>query len=147
LFSGEDDVFSWASVQAGQGFGLFPELRLRHLISAVRLNQSYFVRLIHDHKFSHAVLRYLLTGVPQRRIAWTRYPRLLLHGIKNGRFSMRCQMAALRGEDSAACFIEENRLHPIEAASGLSRPGASADLPQLTEETRSSTKFPCTHQK
>lgn len=116
LFSGEDDVFSWASVEAGQGFGLFPELRLTHLIRAGRLNQSYFVRLIHDHTFSHAVLRYLLAGIPQRRIEWARYPRLLLHGIKNGQFSMRCRWAALRGEDSAARFIDENRLQPVKAA-------------------------------
>jgi len=116
LFSGGDDVFSLASVEAGKGFGLFPELRLTHLIRAARLNQSYFFWLIHDHTFSHGVLRYLLAGIPQRRIEWARYPRLFLHGIKNGQFSMRCQWAALRGEESAARFIDENRLQPIEAA-------------------------------
>ena len=28
-----DDLFSWAAVLSGRGFGLFPELQLTHLIS------------------------------------------------------------------------------------------------------------------
>jgi glycosyltransferase involved in cell wall biosynthesis len=114
LFCGGDDVFSWASVGAGEGFGLFPELRITHLILAGRLDKRYFVRLIHDHNFSNGVLRYLLTGIQQRRINFVRYVHLLLHRIKNGRFSMQCQWAASRGEDCAARFISENRLRPIQ---------------------------------
>ncbi len=147
LFSGEDDLFSWASVDAGQGFGLFPELRLTHVIYSGRLSQSYFVRLIHDHKFSHSVMRYLLSGVPQKRIALTRYPHLLLHGVKNGQFSMRCRWASLRGEDSAARFIAEHRLQPIETAGGFRRPGVSTDSRRPTAITGSRTKLPCTHQE
>ena len=114
LFSGGDNVFSWASAGVGQGFGLFPELRVTHLILAGRLNQRYFVRLIHDHAFSHGVLRYLLAGIQQQRVKIFRYGFLLLHGIKNGRFSMLCQWAASRGEDCAARFITQNRLRPIQ---------------------------------
>jgi glycosyltransferase involved in cell wall biosynthesis len=32
LFAGGDDVFSWAAVLGGQGFGVFPELSVTHLI-------------------------------------------------------------------------------------------------------------------
>jgi glycosyltransferase involved in cell wall biosynthesis len=116
LFCGEDNVFSWASAGAGQGFGVFPELRVTHLISAERLNQRYFLRLINDHTFSNGVLGYLLAGIQQRRIDPARYVHLALHGIKNGQFSMRCQWAAARGEDYAARFISKNRLRPIEGA-------------------------------
>jgi glycosyltransferase involved in cell wall biosynthesis len=114
LFCGGDDLFSWASVEAGEGFGLFPELRITHLIFARRLDRKYFVRLIHAHSFSHGILRYLLRGIEQRRINFARYVRLFLHGIKNGRFSMQCQWAASRGEDCAARFIVEHKLHPIQ---------------------------------
>jgi hypothetical protein len=114
LFCGGDDLFSWASVGAGKGFGLFPELRITHIILARRLDKRYFVRLIHDHNFSNGVLRYLLTGIEQRRINFARYARLLLHRIRNGRFSMQCQWAASRGEECAARFISENRLRPIQ---------------------------------
>ena len=47
------------------------------------------------------------------RIEWSRYVHLLMHGVKNGPFSMRCQWAASRGEDKAARFILEERLQPI----------------------------------
>jgi glycosyltransferase involved in cell wall biosynthesis len=113
LFSGEDDVFSWAAVRAGQGFGLFPELRVIHLISPGRLKQHYFLRLIHDHTFSNGVMCYLLAGIKQKRLSLERYVHLLLHGLKNGQFSMRCQWAESRGEDYAARFISENRLRPL----------------------------------
>jgi hypothetical protein len=113
LFSGEDDLFSWAAAADGRGFGIFPELRITHLISAGRLNRGYFVRLIHDHAFSHGVLSYLLAGLPPRRSGPDRYVRLLLHGIRKGRFSMRCRRAALRGEDAAARFLSENGLRPL----------------------------------
>ena len=90
LFSGGDDVFSRVAAEADLGFGVFPELRITHLISAGRLNQQYFLRLIHDHALSHGVLAYLLDGVEQRRTDWVRYVKLLLHAMKNGPFSMRC---------------------------------------------------------
>jgi glycosyltransferase involved in cell wall biosynthesis len=137
LFAGEDVLFAWASVAARKGFGLFPELRVTHLTRAARLNRRYFVRLIHDHACSHAVLRYSLAGVPQRRIPWVEYLRLPFHGIKNGEFSMRCRWAALRGEDSAHRFIDENGLRPLKWDAGVSQPGLSADPRQSMEEARS----------
>jgi glycosyltransferase involved in cell wall biosynthesis len=118
LFCGEDDLFSWASIITGKGFGIFPNLRLTHLISADRLNQRYFLRLIHGHQFTHELLRYLLTGVQstngQGSMDLLRNLRILLHGMKNGRFSMRCRWAGIRGRDRAARFISGNRLHPLE---------------------------------
>jgi glycosyltransferase involved in cell wall biosynthesis len=126
LFCGGDDLFSWASVGEGAGFGLFPELRVTHLILAGRLNQQYFIRLIQAHSFSHGVLRYRMTGAEQRRIGLLRYLRLFLHGIKNGRFSMQCQWAASRGEDCAARFISEHQLRPIQISQMRFIPTASS---------------------
>ena len=125
LFSGEDDLFSWVAVGGGQGFGLFPELRVTHLISAVRLTTRYFVRLAHDHAFSHGVLRYLLTGTQPDRLSWIRCAHVCLHGIKNGQFSMRRQWAESRGKDSAARFIIQRQLQPIGAV-------ASSEFSTLT---------------
>jgi glycosyltransferase involved in cell wall biosynthesis len=114
LLCGEDDVFSWASVRVGQGFGLFPALRVTHLILAGRLNRPYFLRLIYGHRFSIGVLHYLLAEIQPRRLNAARYLLVLLHGIKNGLFAMRLQWAASRGEDRAARFLSENRLSPIK---------------------------------
>jgi hypothetical protein len=44
-----------------------------------------------------------------------RYVHLLLHAMKNGPFSMRCQWAESRGEDGAARFISANCLKPLGA--------------------------------
>jgi glycosyltransferase involved in cell wall biosynthesis len=125
LFCGGDDLFSWASAEAGEGFGLFPELRVTHLILARRLNRQYFINLIQAHSFSHGVLRYLLTGIEQRRSHVFRYVHLALHGIKNGRFSMQCQWAVSRGEDRAARFIAERKLRPLQISQMRFVPSAS----------------------
>jgi glycosyltransferase involved in cell wall biosynthesis len=112
LYCGGDDLFSWVSVEKGLGFGVFPELRVTHLILAGRLRRDYFLRLIHDHSFSHGIIRHALFGTAQRRVRAIAYVRLVLHAIRNGLFSMRCQWAAVRGEDKASRYIERERLRP-----------------------------------
>ena len=114
LFCGGDDIFSRVAAEFGLRFGVFPELWITHLISAGRLSQHYLVRLIHDHALSHGVLDYMFDGIQPLRANLLRYGRLILHGVKNGRFSMRCQWAALRGADGAAQFISASRLKPLE---------------------------------
>jgi glycosyltransferase involved in cell wall biosynthesis len=113
LFSGEDDVFSWVAASLGLGFGIFPSLRVTHLIPASRLSRHYFLNLIHDHTFSHSVRQYLLAGTTPVRIDGFRYVHLLLHGVRNGQFSMQCQWADSRGADAAAQFIADNQLLPV----------------------------------
>jgi glycosyltransferase involved in cell wall biosynthesis len=113
LFSNEDDVFSWLAIATGSGFGIFPELRLTHLIAATRLNRAHFLRLIRDHAFSGCLLHYRLMGIQPRRIDWTRYLRLALRGLLRGSFAMRCRWAECEGEARAARFIDEQRLQPI----------------------------------
>ena len=115
LYCGEDDVFSWAAVSRGSGFGIFPDLRLTHLIPAGRVTRRHILRLQHDHSLSHGVLQYRLTGARPQRIAAFRYVHLLLHGLRNGRFSMQCQWAASRGEDRAARLIDRSGLQPARA--------------------------------
>lgn len=116
LFAGGDDVFSWAAVLEGQGFGVFPELRVTHLISAGRLNQGYFLRLIHDHAFSHGVLRYLRAGIPVRRPSLFQCARQVLESIRHGLFPMKCQWVELRGRGCARRFIAKHRLQPMQIA-------------------------------
>jgi glycosyltransferase involved in cell wall biosynthesis len=117
LFSGGDDVFSWAAIALGQGFGVFPELRVTHLISADRLNQAYLLRWCRDHTYSHGVLMYLRTGLKPQRADMTWYARLLFHVFKKGPFSARCRWAEEQGRASAAQFIEQTTLSPIKIES------------------------------
>ena len=114
LFSGGDDLFSWASIGAGQGFGIFPNLRVTHLIPATRLNRQYYLRLIHDHALSHSILKWLLIGKQPLRLGAFGYLHLLLNGIRNGSFSMLCGWAESRGVEYAARLIAHQRLRPID---------------------------------
>jgi glycosyltransferase involved in cell wall biosynthesis len=113
LFCGGDDLFSWAAVGLGKGYGVFPELRLQHLIGAGRLTRTYFLRLLRDHVYSHAILHYMLFGVsPQYRA--TELLRCFLHGVRHGGFSMRCRLSEHRGLLAAAQFIAKHGLKPLE---------------------------------
>jgi glycosyltransferase involved in cell wall biosynthesis len=116
LFAGGDDLFSVVAAFSGLEFGVFPELRLVHLIHRDRLQDEYLLRLIHDHTYSHAVLNYLLFGTEQRTLSARAIARIALHGIRRGRFSMRCQWAAAQGGARAARFLAEAALRPIERA-------------------------------
>jgi glycosyltransferase involved in cell wall biosynthesis len=115
LFACEDEVFAWASSGSGTGFGLFPELRITHLLAGRRLNRRYFLQLAQGHAFSHSVLFYLLAGIEPRRFDLGRCLRVVLDGFKEGPFSMRYRWAVSWGEDGAARFISQNGLAPIKA--------------------------------
>ena len=115
LFSGGDDLFSWVSARTGCGFGVFPELRITHLIAGARLNRAYFLRLVHDHAYSHSILDYLYFGEEHISPGVEGMVRMLLHGVRRGWFSMRCQRAAARGVRDARRFLARRGLHPIRS--------------------------------
>jgi glycosyltransferase involved in cell wall biosynthesis len=115
LFCAGDDLFSRVAASVGSAFGVFPQLRVTHLISAPKLRQHYLLRLIHDSALSHGVLDYLLDGVQPGRANVEWYVRLLLNGMRNGLFPMRCRWAESLGRASAAQFISANRLRPGKA--------------------------------
>ena len=115
LFSCGDVVFSRVAAQVGLAFGVSSALRITHLISARKLHRHYLLRLVHDSSLSDGVLSYILEGTQPARIDLVWFVHLLLHGMKNGLFSMRCQWAGARGQDSAAQFISANGLIPRKA--------------------------------
>ena len=97
LFGDGDVAFSWASIVEGQGFGVFPALRITHLLSADRLTQQYFLRLAYDSNYGSGILHYLRAGIlpgeqpwPCRKMgapdrAWHQ-ERSFLNAIQTGRF-------------------------------------------------------------
>jgi glycosyltransferase involved in cell wall biosynthesis len=113
LFCSGDDLFSWASASTGKGFGVFPELRVVHLISAGRVEPEYFVRLVHGWWLSEAVLNYLLLGTMPRRLSIERKARIFVSGLRNGLFHMRYRLAGARGEARARDLVMRRQLKPI----------------------------------
>jgi glycosyltransferase involved in cell wall biosynthesis len=118
LFSGDDDLFAWAAADVGLGFGLFPDLRLTHLIRAERVEPDYLIRLVHDHTFSHTVLRYLLSVADPGSSGVLGYARLVGHALRRGTFSMRCRWAELQGERQARALIRQRNLRPLRDKAG-----------------------------
>jgi GT2 family glycosyltransferase len=112
LFSSGDDFFSRIAPRVGLAFGVSPTLRITHLIAARRLHQHYLLRLIHDQSLSDGVMAFILDGTQPTRTDLVWLVHLLLHGMRNGLFSMKCWWATARGQDGAAQFISANGLSP-----------------------------------
>jgi glycosyltransferase involved in cell wall biosynthesis len=64
LFAGEDIEISWVCCSNGFGIGIFPELKLTHLIPQHRCSEAYFVRFVEgtclsifllDYKWRHII--------------------------------------------------------------------------------------------
>ena len=113
LLCGEDDLFCWASVAGGQGFGLFPQLRITHLIPAERVSDAYLLRWTRAHAYSHGVLDFLLSGVRPSPLGAIEVTRILFRTMRAGVFAGRYGWANVRGRRDAARFIAANRLEPL----------------------------------
>ena len=113
LFSGGDDLFSWVAARNGSGFGIFPRLRILHLVRAERVRPPYLLRLVHDHVYSHAILRFAMYGTIQADLQVADTIRILLHGVRRGMFSMRSHWAAARGAAAAAKHIDAHHIQSI----------------------------------
>ena len=81
-----------------------------------RLSRPYFLRLIHDHAYSNGILNYRLSGAKVSPIDAFKIGHLLLHGLRNGLYSMRSQWAEARGQAAAARFVAKNLLRPIQCS-------------------------------
>lgn len=105
LFSQEDFHMVYSAIEAGLGFGRFPQLMLTHLIPDVRLTESYLERLLEADSASSVLLRcsrgnYLppsALGKIKRRL------KLLFLGGRDRRF----YRAALRGEQNGVKIARE----------------------------------------
>ena len=52
----EDDLFSICAVWLGLYYGIFPELRINHVIPSSRIDEGYLTDLARGHGYSHAQL-------------------------------------------------------------------------------------------
>lgn len=62
LSSAGDSDMALCACSRGLAVGLFPQLRLVHIIPAKRLTKPYLLRLAEGNAFSHAVLRFIWEG-------------------------------------------------------------------------------------
>jgi glycosyltransferase involved in cell wall biosynthesis len=57
--AGEDDEISFVACDMGLGIGLFPELKLTHLISAPRIDRGYLLKIAEGNGFSLVLFSHL----------------------------------------------------------------------------------------
>jgi len=88
LLSGGDVEISYVANHLGYGTGVFPELRLLHLIPKERLSRSYLLKVCEGTAISNRLLAYKWEGREPVRTSKIRYwssflkNLLLLHGIE-----------------------------------------------------------------
>lgn len=54
-----DDEFSWTACAMGYGRGIFPELRVLHLIDRRRVQSEYLLRIAEGHAYSRTILDFI----------------------------------------------------------------------------------------
>lgn len=59
LNSAEDIEFAWIACSSGMAKGIFPQLKIQHLIDAGRVDRGYLARLCEGHAFSHSLVKYI----------------------------------------------------------------------------------------
>jgi glycosyltransferase involved in cell wall biosynthesis len=114
LFGNGDIAFSWCATLVGQRFGIFPQLRITHLIPTRRLSKAYVLRYIEDSSFSGGVFDFLRTGELPRRNGATALLRLALRALRRGPFASRVGWAAISGSKQAHAYIRQRGLQALK---------------------------------
>ncbi len=112
LNCGGDDIFSLAACLKGSGVGIFPELRITHLIPETRVSERYFLKLFEAHAFSHVIIRHVLgqhSRTSQDSLSRLRF----LGAARRGLFSLRVEIAVQQGTRRGQRYISERDLKPI----------------------------------
>jgi len=107
LSSGEDDEICYVACKQGLGMGVFPKLRMTHLIPEERISEDFFINLIEGNTTADVLLAYKWRGVsPGSPLS----ARMLFSTIRSimmdGRLERRIQFAKRRGWIQATRIIK-----------------------------------------
>ncbi len=115
LLSGEDVEISYVACHLGLGMGVFPELKLTHLISKERVTRRHLLRLYEGTATSNALLSYKWKGA--RPLSPLR-PWGLLSIVKNSiirrRLDRQLYFAGVRANLSARRIIASSQFRRVE---------------------------------
>ncbi|NJR31424.1 glycosyltransferase family 2 protein [bacterium] len=117
LMSCGDHDMAWTSITMSLGVGLFPCLKLIHLIPPERLALSYILRLMEADECSTILLRNrLLNEYPPQLNFWRRHPKLravgqsaaIAFGLRN-QLDVQVSTARLRGHKRATDMLDARK--------------------------------------
>jgi glycosyltransferase involved in cell wall biosynthesis len=106
LLSGEDVEIAYVACRLGLGMGVFPELKVTHLISKARVSPTYLLKLYEGTETSNALLAYKWSGLMPRSTFSPRSILAILHNfIVRRLFERRIYYAKLRALMAARRII------------------------------------------
>jgi hypothetical protein len=79
--SGEDKEIAFVCCTQGSGFGIFPDLKITHLIPRHRVSENYIVRLVEGAKLSNLLLDYKWLNITPASPHWVRVLLLVLKSL------------------------------------------------------------------
>jgi glycosyltransferase involved in cell wall biosynthesis len=129
LLSGEDREIAYVACATGFGTGVFPELKLTHLISKERVSRQYLLRLYEGTELSNALLLYKWEGTHP---ASPLRPRGLLSIVKNS--------ILRRGLDRQMYFARMRAMISARRVIASSQP-PSADDSKVTRSKKEGSGF------
>jgi len=102
LVGHEDYEISFVGCDVGLGMGVFPELRMTHLIPKERLSDEYFVRHAEGNQISGGLLAYKWLGeVPPDPFSLKGILSLVKHVVLTGGFDRKLYLAEMKGKIAA----------------------------------------------
>ncbi|HEY1793808.1 MAG TPA: glycosyltransferase [Opitutaceae bacterium] len=106
LLSGGDTEISYVACSLGMGMGLFPDLRLSHIIPKRRLQEDYIVKIAQGSMTSSLVLFYKWGGtVPENPFSIRSIARLVKHSVLLRGIERRLSFASFRAARAASTII------------------------------------------
>jgi glycosyltransferase involved in cell wall biosynthesis len=108
LMGGEDTEICYVACSTGLGMGLFPELRVTHLIPRERLSERYLLRLAEGMQTSIAMLGYKWRNVmPRSPLSPMEALRIAKSVAERRGIDRRMYLASVRGKVRARAIIHE----------------------------------------
>jgi glycosyltransferase involved in cell wall biosynthesis len=112
LMSGEDVEICYVACKLGYGMGVFPQLRLTHLIPKERVTAEYLLKVYEGTGTSNLLLAYKQTGTIPQSLS---RPRALLSVLSNllaqRGLHRRMYLANIRAASQARRIIAECQVH------------------------------------
>jgi len=108
-YGGDTDI-AYVGCEVGYGKGVFPELRLEHLVAASRCGEDYLARASEGHAYSSMLHRYVLEGVaPEPRGGHLRWLFDRLRRLRLSPLERRLAAARDAGIERARRELDELR--------------------------------------
>jgi glycosyltransferase involved in cell wall biosynthesis len=111
LLGHEDYEISFVACNLGYGMGVFPELKMTHLIPKERVSDGYFIRLAEANEISEALLLYKWEGTsPPNPFSIKAILSIAKNVVLSGGFHRKFHLAIIRGKFAAwrACRPYQN---------------------------------------